>query len=48
MVIAVSTDAPLAVARPVRRLDLNAPGEVVGLLLEHLVEAGAPLVTRVG
>ena len=48
MVIAVATDAPLAVARPVRRLDLNAPGEVVGLLLEHLVEAGAPLVTRVG
>ena len=48
MVIAVATDAPLAVARPVRRLDLNAPGEVVGLLLEHLAEAGAPPVTRVG
>jgi molybdopterin-guanine dinucleotide biosynthesis protein B len=48
MVIAVATDAPLAVARPVRRLDLNAPGEVVGLLLDHLVEAGAPRVTRVG
>ena len=48
MVIAVATDAPLAVARPVRRLDLNAPGELVGLLLEYRVEAGAPLVTRVG
>jgi molybdopterin-guanine dinucleotide biosynthesis adapter protein len=34
-VIAVATDAPLAVMRPVRRLDLNAPEEVAAFVLEH-------------
>lgn len=48
MVIAVATDAPLAVPRPVRRLDLNAPHEVARLLLECRAGAVAPLVTRVG
>jgi len=38
MVIAVATDAPLAVARPVQRLDLNAPLEVTAFLLDHLSE----------
>jgi len=40
-VIAVATDAPLAVARPVRRLDLNAPREVTAFLLEHLAGSRA-------
>ncbi|HEU4588191.1 MAG TPA: molybdopterin-guanine dinucleotide biosynthesis protein B [Gemmatimonadales bacterium] len=40
-VIAVATDAPLAVARPVRRLDLNAPAEVVGAVVAYLAGAGA-------
>jgi molybdopterin-guanine dinucleotide biosynthesis protein B len=48
MVIAVATDAPLAVARPVRRLNLNAPGEVAGFLLEHLAEAGGFSANRAG
>ncbi|HEX6106792.1 MAG TPA: molybdopterin-guanine dinucleotide biosynthesis protein B [Gemmatimonadales bacterium] len=48
MVIAVATDAPLAVARPVRRLDLNAAPEVTAFLLEYLPVAGAVPVTRAG
>ena len=47
-VIAVATDAPLAVARPVGRLDLNAPLEVAGFLLAHLGEAGALRAVRAG
>ena len=48
MVIAVATDAPLAVARPVRRLDLNAPPEVTELILEHLAGTGAFTAIRAG
>jgi len=48
MVIAVATDAPLAVARPVRRLDLNAPREVAAFLLEHLAGTGAFSAVRAG
>jgi molybdopterin-guanine dinucleotide biosynthesis protein B len=48
MVIAVATDAPLAVARPVRRLDLNAPLEVTAFLLEHMAGAGRSTAIRVG
>jgi molybdopterin-guanine dinucleotide biosynthesis protein B len=48
MVIAVATDAPLAVARPVRRLDLNAPREVMAFLLEHLAGTGADSAIRAG
>lgn len=48
MVIAVATDAPLAVARPVRRLDLNAPLEVTAFLLAHLAGAGALPAIRAG
>ena len=40
-VIAVASDGPLAVAPPVRRLDLNAPLEVTGFLLEQLSGGGA-------
>jgi molybdopterin-guanine dinucleotide biosynthesis protein B len=40
-VIAVATDAPLAVARPVRRLDLNAPVEVARFVLAHLASGDA-------
>jgi molybdopterin-guanine dinucleotide biosynthesis adapter protein len=47
-VIAVATDAPLAVARPVGRLDLNAPLEVAGFLLEHLARAGPLTAIRTG
>ncbi len=48
LVIAVATDAPLAVARPVRRLDLNAPREVTAFLLNYLSEAGAQSTIRAG
>ena len=48
MVIAVATDAPLAVVRPVRRLDLNAPVEVTGFILEHLAGSGAFTAIRAG
>jgi molybdopterin-guanine dinucleotide biosynthesis adapter protein len=48
MVIAVATDAPLAVARPVRRLELGAPREVAAFLLEHLAGADAFSVIRAG
>lgn len=41
MVIAVATDAALAVAPPARRLDLNAPAEVTAFLLAHLSATGA-------
>ncbi|HEU4648376.1 MAG TPA: molybdopterin-guanine dinucleotide biosynthesis protein B [Gemmatimonadales bacterium] len=47
-VIAVATDAPLAVARPVRRLDLNAPAEVAGAVVEYLAGAGAVPVSPLG
>jgi molybdopterin-guanine dinucleotide biosynthesis protein B len=40
MVIAVVTDAPLAVARQVRRLELGAPREVAAFLLEQRVGVG--------
>lgn len=40
MVIAVATDAPLAVAPPAQRLDLNAPLEVTTFLLAHLAATG--------
>jgi molybdopterin-guanine dinucleotide biosynthesis protein B len=36
MVIAVATDAALAVGCPTRRLDLNAPLQVTAFLLDHL------------
>jgi hypothetical protein len=48
MVIAVATDAPLAVVRPVRRLDLNAPREVAAFLLEYLAGTGAFTAIRAG
>ena len=48
MVIAVATDAPLAVARPVRRLDLNASREVAEFILEHLAGTGASTAIRAG
>ena len=35
MVIAVATDAPVVVAPPVRRLDLDAPAEVAAFVLER-------------
>ncbi len=47
-VIAVATDAPVAVAQPVRRLDLNAPREVAGFLLEHLAGTGGFSAIRAG
>lgn len=47
-VIAVATDAPLAVARPVRRLDLNAPAEVVGVVVAYLAGAGAVPLSPAG
>ncbi len=47
-VIAVATDAPLAVARPVRRLELGAPREVAGFLLEQLAGTGNPAAIRAG
>jgi molybdopterin-guanine dinucleotide biosynthesis protein B len=47
MVIAVATAAPVAVARPVQRLDLNAPREVTAFLLDHL-GAGALSWIRAG
>jgi hypothetical protein len=47
-VIAVATDAPLAVARPVGRLDLNAPLSVAAFLLSHLAETGALRAVRAG
>jgi molybdopterin-guanine dinucleotide biosynthesis protein MobB len=43
MVIAIATDNALAVACPVERLDLNAPGQVTAFLLAHLA-ATSPLV----
>lgn len=48
MVIAVATDAPLAAAGPVRRLDLNAPPEVTEFILDHLTAAGALPSIRAG
>ena len=45
-VIAVATDAPLAVARPVGRLDLNAPLAVAAFLLTHLVGSGPSTAIR--
>jgi molybdopterin-guanine dinucleotide biosynthesis protein B len=49
-VIAVATDAPLAVAWPARWLDLDAPAEVAGLVMERLAGAGtgALRVSRAG
>lgn len=47
-VIAVATDAPLAVARPVRRLDLNAPVEVAAFVLTHLAATDALPAVRAG
>ena len=47
-VIAVATDAPLAVGWPVGRLDLNAPREVAGFLLERLAEFGGLTAVRAG
>jgi molybdopterin-guanine dinucleotide biosynthesis protein B len=41
-VIAVATDAALDVALPTRRLDLNAPAEVAGFLLDHLAATVPP------
>lgn len=48
MVIAVATDAALAVASPVQRLDLNAPLEVTAFLLAHLTATGALPSIRAG
>ena len=48
MVIAVATDAPLAVARPVRRLELGAPREVSAFLLEQLAGTGGLSAIRAG
>ena len=45
-VIAVATDAPLAVARPVGRLDLNAPLAVAAFLMSHLVGSGPSTAIR--
>jgi hypothetical protein len=47
-VIAVATDARLAVARPVRRLDLNAPVEVATFVLAHLAATDALPAVRAG
>lgn len=47
-VIAVATDAPLAVARPVSRLDLNAPHDVAAFLLDYRSGGGAIPVVRAG
>lgn len=47
-IIAVATNAPLAVARPVRRLDLGAPGEVAGFLVEQLAGTGPVATIRAG
>ena len=47
-VIAVATDVPLAVARPVRRLDLNAPVEVATFILAHLAATDALPAVRAG
>jgi hypothetical protein len=47
-VIAVATAAPLAVARPVGRLDLTAPMSVATFLLSYLAEAGALRAVRAG
>ena len=48
MVIAVATDAPLAVAPPTERLDLNAPLEVTRFILAHLVATGGLPALHVG
>lgn len=48
MVIAVATDAPLAVRRPVERLDLDAPAQVAAFLLKRLVETGTSGAVRAG
>ncbi len=47
-VIAVASDAPLAVARPVRRLDLNAAVEVATFILAHLAATDALSAVRAG
>jgi molybdopterin-guanine dinucleotide biosynthesis protein B len=48
MVVAVATDAPLAVAPPARRLDLNAPVEVTRFLLQHRAAGRAVPAARAG
>jgi molybdopterin-guanine dinucleotide biosynthesis adapter protein len=48
MVIAVATDAALAVASPTRRLDLNDPLQVTAFMLDHLAAAGALQPVRAG
>jgi molybdopterin-guanine dinucleotide biosynthesis protein MobB len=47
-VIAVATDAPLAVARPVVRLDLDAPREIAGFLVDRLAGIGGVSAIRAG
>ena len=48
MGVAVATDAPLAVARPVARLDLHAPAAVAGFVLDHLHAGAVSAPARVG
>jgi molybdopterin-guanine dinucleotide biosynthesis protein B len=48
MVVAVATDAAVAVTPPIRRLDLDAPSELAAFLLERLVGTGAPTAIRAG
>jgi molybdopterin-guanine dinucleotide biosynthesis protein B len=47
-VIAVATDAALAVAFPTRRLDLNAPGEIATFLLDQLAATNGIHAVRAG
>jgi molybdopterin-guanine dinucleotide biosynthesis protein B len=47
-VIAVATDADLAVAFPIRRLDLNAPLEITTFLLDHFSATGRLHSIRAG
>jgi molybdopterin-guanine dinucleotide biosynthesis protein MobB len=48
-VIAVATDAPLAVGRPVQRLDLNAPDEIARFILAYLAASDVlPTAVRAG
>ena len=47
-VIAVATDAPVAVPPPAQRLDLNAPLEVTTFLLAHLAATGGLPALRDG
>jgi molybdopterin-guanine dinucleotide biosynthesis adapter protein len=48
MVIAVATDAPLAVVPPAQRLDLNTPLGVTTFPLTHLVATGGLPALHVG